>query len=190
LVIASSLAVDLMSGGDPHSTLDRLTEPVVKGSSKAPDAPRLVAGEVAGEILLRVLDQAQKNPQRASLNLARSELSANLIREHRAQGAGPRDLMEIWLGWKIVAPLWAAALIFRALSFDHGSFFGYPDSLRAFLFAAERLRKKGEAFTPSVPRNRCSCPESAGRRPKNWASDSGSSTPTTGVKNFSTSRAA
>jgi hypothetical protein len=148
LVIASSLAVDLMSGGDPHSTLDRLTEPVVKGSSKAPDAPRLVAGEVAGEILLRVLDQAQKNPQRASLNLARSELSANLIREHRAQGAGPRDLMEIWLGWKIVAPLWAAALIFRALSFDHGSFFGYPDSLRAFLFAAERLRKKGEAFHP------------------------------------------
>lgn len=131
----------LLNVGNADELLSAAMASVTRGSEKAPDAPQMTGGRVAGNLLALVLMHKDELGSKSTLGLAISKLSDNL-KKHNAKNAREKDLNDYWVKWRSVSHLWGALIILE----DNTKYINAPTSLqiRMLLAMAEELRRQAE----------------------------------------------
>jgi hypothetical protein len=156
IIIAPSATALMPHVADPYRMAAEALTAVTIGSSKAPDAAHLSAGEIAGMILLSAIYADIRGERNITLRRSLEEVSDALRNgeaKSRSKNARPKDLKDHWHNFSSAAHLWAAYVhLGQAMQSDEGRNFGVwnglvpnqPVLLDAFLATAESFRSRGE----------------------------------------------
>lgn len=119
IILQSDLDVNDVS---TRSMLKDALPVVVSGSSQAPQAPRIIGGQIAGQILINAMRLKYEGQSEISLKKCIDLLSDSLMhkapKSERAKCARPKDLQIHWKKYRSVAHLWASMMILKKMIGD------------------------------------------------------------------------